>query len=75
MLSDEAMRNMFRDAEEEGYITDLMKAEECNSGCETCPAGDACEQLAEGKDYKKFVKNYKELWDGCKETNETTQHG
>ncbi len=63
MLADEEMRNMFRDAEEEGYITDLMNDNECNSQCETCPAGDACEQLAEGKEYANFVKNFKELWD------------
>ena len=60
MTRDELIQ-AYRDAYDEGYVTDLEDPEACNGDCVTCPASQACEQLSNNGNYKTFVKNYKEL--------------
>jgi len=56
---------LFVQAQEEGFVTDLEDASECNSECQNCPASPACEELSMDSNgesnYSVFVANYKEL--------------
>jgi len=67
MLSNQQLKELFKEAEEQGFISDEYKDRNdqyapCNSECDECPASPACEQLSVSKDYKTFVANYKELY-------------
>ena len=61
MLSDKELMEKYREAEVTGHVTDINDPGACTSECDECPAGPACDQLAEGGDYQVFVKNYMEL--------------
>ena len=60
MLTDNELIAKYVEAYKEGYI-DGPDAEDCSSECDDCPAGDACLQLSEGKDYTTFIRNFAPL--------------
>lgn len=60
-LSPETMRDLYLLAQHQGYVGKLSEPNECNSMCDHCPAGPACDYLSEGQSNTAFVRNYKEL--------------
>ena len=56
----EELAQAFIKAQEEGFITELSPCSvECTQLCEDCPANEACETLSEGRNYHKFLENYR----------------
>ena len=69
MLSGKELKQMFQEAVEDGYITNLDNYAECTgrkptTDCHDCPAYSACEQLAGGTEgtYKQFKENFDKLY-------------
>ena len=56
---------LFVQAQEEGFVTDLENNAECSSECQNCPANRACTELAKDingePDNSIFVTNYKAI--------------
>jgi len=52
------MVKKFKQAYDEGFVTDLTDYAYCNSDCDNCPAAKACDFLAESKNFVVFQTNY-----------------
>ena len=59
MWTNKEMADMFIEARDKGFVSDLLNNAKCDSECDDCPANRACTQLTEGSYvYKVFVGNY-----------------
>ena len=58
MMDNDQLADLFEEAIDQGIVTDIVDAE-CDDRCTECPAAPACEQLAEDRNYKTFLANYR----------------